>query len=176
VNLFPFRAHYDVSHLRQSIIAWLVLGMPAVTIGLCGAFWFGVLAWEYIHNPDRHLYEVAIMTPAMSVVTFIVASIAQIVAYIVLPFYVWVLLRILGRVPLLLLIAVTPLLGLMVWVGYERFVPDLSLYTDEMPTYAYGLTLARFVYGWTFELIVMLLYWWPLRRLQLNPAAAPAGS
>jgi hypothetical protein len=32
------------------------------------------------------------------------------------------------------------------------------------------------VYGWTFELIVMLLYWWPLRRLQLNPAAAPAGS
>ncbi len=176
MNHFLFRSHYDVGELRQSLVIWLVLGSPAVTIVLCCAFCFGFLAWEYMHNPNRHLYEATIMAPAISIIIFVIASIAQIIPYVILPFYVRALLRLFGRVPLLLLIALTPLLGLAVWFGYGHFLPDYHWYTDESPPYVYGLTLVRFLYGWAFELIIVLVYWWPFRSLRLDPAVTQAGT
>jgi hypothetical protein len=170
------RLHDNIGRLcHHPLGLWVFFGAPAATIILCCVYSFGALAWEYLHNPNRHLYEVAVMGALLSIFAFVAVSIAQVITYVVLPLCVLVSLQTSGRVSLLLLIAVTPLLGLSVWFGYEHFLPEYRFYTDQSPPYVYGLTLSRFLYGWAVEFSVVFLYWWPFRKLRLSPGDAQAG-
>jgi hypothetical protein len=154
--------------MRQALYIWLFFGTPAVTLILCCAYCSGWILWEYLHNPNRYLYEIAIMAPLLSIVSFVLASIAEVIAYLVLPLYVLMLLYFFGRVSLVLLIPVTPLLGLLGWFGYEHFVPNYRFYTDQSPPYEYGLTIERFLVGWALEVLIVFFYWWPFRNVRLS--------
>jgi hypothetical protein len=162
------RAEYSISQMRQSLVFWILFGAPAATFILCWVFWSGFLWWEYFENPTRHLYEVAVMVPAMSIISFAIASIAQIVVYFILPLCTLMLLRSFGRISLAVLIALTPVLGLLLYLGNDHFVPDFVWYTDDSPPYQHGLTFARFLIGWALEVPVVLIYWWRLRKVQLD--------
>jgi hypothetical protein len=166
------RATHTVTQLRRSLlITWLILGVPVVTLILCCIYGPGWLLWGYLHDPDLHnlhFYEIAIVALLASITGFAIASIAQAVVYFVLPLYGLMLLCFTGRASLPLLLLSTPLLGLLIWFGYEHFVPDFRLYFDQSPPYRYGLTLKRFLTGWGLEVAIVLLYWWPFRRVNLS--------
>ncbi len=135
-----------------------------MTLILSTVYWSGPLVWEYLQNPNRDFYEVALGAPAISIVGFLIGSIAQIIVYPVLAIYAFILFRFSGRVSLPLLLLITPVLGLLVWFGYDQIVPDYRWYTDERPPYEHGLTLDRFLTGWGLEVAVVLGYWWPIRN------------
>jgi hypothetical protein len=111
------------------------------------------------------------MAPAISLVSFAIASIAQVIAYPVLVFYVLLLFRFSGRVPVLSLLAITPVLAWLTWFGYDRIVPDYRFMLDERPPYEHGLTLNRFLLSWAWSAAITFGFWWPLRKIQLTCAA-----
>jgi hypothetical protein len=163
------RVMHTVTQLRQSLlIIWLIFGVPVATLILCCAYGPGFLLWQYLHNENLPFREIAIVLPLFPIVCFVFASIAQAIVYFVLPLYALMLLCFTGRASLLLLLLSTPLLGLLIWFGYEHFVPDFRLYFDQSPPYQYGVTLARFLTGWGLEILIVLLYWWPFRRINLS--------
>ena len=120
-------------------LGWLVFGAPAVTFLLVTAYWFCLLILGSFQNPSAGLAAYAFgfvtMWLPVSIVEFVIASTAQVFAYPRLFFYALVLSWALGRADLRFLLAVTPLLGLLVWYGYDRFLPDYRFYTDERPSY-----------------------------------------
>ena len=111
------------------------------------------------------------MAPAISLVSFAIASMAQIIAYPALVFYAFLLFHFSGRVPFLLLLAITPVLAWLTWFGYDRIVPDYRFMLDERPPYEHGLTLDRFLLSWGWSASVTLGFWWPLRKIRLTCAS-----
>jgi hypothetical protein len=167
---------HTFAQLRQSLlVVWLIFGVPAITLVLACAYWPGWLFWGYFHDPNMHnlhFSEIIVVALVASIVGFVIASIAQAMVYFVLPLYAFVLLCLSGRVFLPLLLLSTPLLGLLSWFGYQHFVPDFRLYFDQSPPYQYGLTVKRFLAGWRLEVAIVLLYWWPFRRVNLTSNSA----
>ena len=59
-----------------------------------------------------------------------------------------------------LLLAATPVLGLLCWYGYDYLIPDFRRYTDDRPDFEHGITTERFLRSWAFEATVVTGYWW----------------
>jgi len=135
-------------------------------------YWLCILVRDYARNPGRPLYEVVGTALLLPIVGFVIASVAQIFAYIIFSLCAVALVVYLGRVPLIGLLLLTPFLGLLTWYGYDHFVPDFRLMTDPSPPYEHGLTLERFLKAWGFEALIALGYWWPLRRVRVSIGAA----
>jgi hypothetical protein len=156
-------------------LGWLFFGAPAVTLLLVTAYWFGMLVWGFIQNSSAGLpailFGFATMWLPVSVVEFVIASTAQIFVYPLLFFYGIVLFWWRGHAGLPFLLALTPLLGLLAWYGYDRVLPDYRFYTDERPPYVHGLTLERFLNAWAFEIAVVIGFWWPMRNRRLSEQA-----
>ena len=149
---------------------WLIFGGLVVTAAGSAAYWFGAFVWELVQNPARGIYAFGpflLVWIPLTVINFAIASTAQIFAYPFLVAYACLLIYFSGRVSFPLLLAISPLLGLLAWYGYDHLVPDFRWYTDERPPYVHGLTLERFMLAWLFEIAMVLGYWWPLRRLRL---------
>jgi hypothetical protein len=151
---------------------WLYLGPLVVLVCLMALYSAYVLAGplllDMFYNPNRHFYEFPVMLPVAIIVTSVVAFISHALSYPLLICCAVLLLRRLGRVPFALLLATTPVLGLLTWYGYDRFVPDFRWYTDDSPPYEHGLTLERFLKSWALEVAVVLGYWWPIRSYRLS--------
>ena len=157
--------------IPDGVRVWLVFGVAAATLVLVAAYGFCLFVWGFIQNPSAGLTPLAFglvtMWIPLSIVEFIIASIAQILAYPVLVACAFISFRLVGRPYLPLLLIITPLLALLVWYGYDRIVPDYRWYTDDRPPYEHGLTLERFLKGWAFEAAIVLGYWWPIRKYRL---------
>jgi hypothetical protein len=141
--------------------------MPVATLVVVSVYCSVVMVGDYVQTPTRQFYEIAVMVPLVSIVSFIMASIAQVFAYATAILCVMFMFRYTGRASLLVLLGITPLLGLMTWFGYDRLLPDFRWYTDDSPPYEHGLTVERFLKAWGFEVLVVLLYWWPIRNYRI---------
>jgi len=156
-----------IQPLPQSII-WLVVGPPTVTLVLVVGYWLQALLRNYLSVPTRQLYEIVVMLPPITIVSFLIVFVAQLAAYAAMTALALMLRKGIGRVPLWPLLLASPLLGYLTWFGYEHFVPEYRFFLDESPPYQYGLTLNKFLFAWGLEILIVLGFWWPLRRKRVN--------
>ena len=70
-----------------------------------------------------------------------------------------------GRVRLEVLLAITPLLGFLLWYGYDHLIPDGG-FPAGAHDYAHGLTWIRFGKAWLIEIVGVCIYWLPLRKVR----------
>ncbi|WP_164212778.1 hypothetical protein, partial [Stenotrophomonas maltophilia] len=89
-----------------------------------------------------------IFTLFVGTVFYVVALISHVISYPLLIFAAFFLFKRMGRVRLFPLLLLTPVLGVMSWLSYDRIVPDFHSFDDEMLPYQHGLTLERFLIGW----------------------------
>ena len=149
---------------------WVFLGGLVVTVAGAAAYWFFAFLWAVIQNPHAGPTAIGpflLMWVPLTVVSFVTAFIAQILSYPLLVASTSFMIYRTGRVPLSLLVAISPLLALLAWFAYEHFVPEYRWYTDETPPYEYGLSFKRFLSAWAFQIVIVLGYWWPLRTSHL---------
>jgi hypothetical protein len=151
---------------RQSLSWRLTLGPPLVTLCISAAFWGATLFWDYVNLPSRQFHEVVFMWPFATIMGFLVASLAQSGAYVTLPLLAKWLLRRYCQISLLALLAATPVLGVLVWYGYDYLVPELRWYSDERPPFEHGITGVRFLMSWGLEIAIVIGYWLLLRPLR----------
>jgi hypothetical protein len=161
---------------NEMMSIWLYFGPLIVLVCLlalyCAYVTGNALLMDILQNPNRHFYEFAVMLPLSTLVASVIAFISHALSYPLLIFCIFLSTRCLGRVPLALLVALTPILGLLTWYGYDHFIPDYRWYTDDRPPYDHGLTLERFLKSWALEITVVLGYWWPIRNYRLSARAA----
>jgi hypothetical protein len=149
---------------------WLYLGPLVVLVCLQASYYAyeAVNVLDLLNNPNRHFYEFAVMFPLATAVASVVALISHVLSYPLLIACAFLLTRWLDRVPFAVLLATTPLLGLLTWYGYDHFIPDYHWYTDDRRPYEHGLTLERFLKSWALDFAVVLGYWWPIRNYRLS--------
>jgi hypothetical protein len=151
---------------NELMTIWLYLGPLIVLVCLLALYSAYVsanaLLSDIFQNPNRHFYEFAVMFPLSTILVSIIAFASHSLSYPLLIGCVFLLMRYLGRIPFVFLLATTPLLGFLTWYGYDHFVPP----------HEYGLTLERFLKSWALEIAVVLRYWWPIRNYR--PSALEA--
>jgi hypothetical protein len=157
-------------------LGWSIFGAVLVTLVLATAYSSCLVILLFFRDTSAgaaNASTLAVMWLLLSFTEFAIASIAQVFVYPLLFLYVLVLFRMRGNADLRFLLALTPILGLLAWYGYDRILPDYRFYTDQRPPYEHGLTLERFFSAWAFELAVVLGFWWPIRKRRLfEPAVA----
>jgi hypothetical protein len=144
---------------------WPIFGVAVVTFGLVVVYVTSTMVWAVIGtSAPRGVFQIVLPFLVLPLLAFIEAMLAQVLSYVVLVVSAILLLRRRGFVPLWPLLLSSPLLGLLMWFGYEHFVPDSRFMLDLRAPYEYGLTLQRFLLGWGIQILVVIGYWWPMRR------------
>ena len=145
---------------------WIVLGPFVVIFCLVLCLVFCRMVFDYLQNQNRPFSEVVVMLPVATIFGSVIAFISHVLSGPLLLCWVFVLLRRLGRIPLGLLLAITPVLGFLTAIVFGHISVSLS---DDDYT---GLTLQRFLMAWAFDVAAVALYWIPLRNYRSNPQAA----
>lgn len=143
---------------------WIVLGPFAVIFFLVICFVSYRLIFDYLQSMNRNFSEIVVMLPVVTIFSSIIAFVAHVLSIPLLLCWVFLLRRRFGRIPPGMLLAATPVLGLLTAIvfGYVRphFLSD-----DDFS----GLTLRQFLTAWIFDFAVVFLYWLPLRKYRSSP-------
>jgi hypothetical protein len=151
---------------------WIFFGPFAAIFFMLFLFACYRLLPEYFHNQARHFYELTLMLPLMVIATSIVAFVSHAISGPVLLCWIFIILRIFGRIPFIWILAISPVLALLTWFGYDHLVPDYRFFTDDRTLYSHGLTLSRYLTALAFDLTMVAIYWIPMRNYRPNQRAA----
>ncbi len=148
---------------------WLLLGQSLVCIfgGAfyelgCLIYWYGIKGFE--GHPAIETIE---MIVALIIFQVVVVHIARAVSIIFTITAAIASLAIWKKVKLDFFLLFTPISALLLWYGYDHFVPSYRLMNDARPPYQHGLTWARFGIAWLVETIIAIGYWLPLRKTKI---------
>jgi hypothetical protein len=162
-----------LASLPSRLRLWLFLGQPAITLSILAVYMLGIFTLEEFEGPPISPFSLIGLALTFTLIGMIIASMGQFLSWALSLGIAVISLQWWGRVRLGLLLVVTPFLGILLWYGYDRFVPEAEWAGSPPSSYVHGFTWTRFGLAWLIEIASVCGYWFPLRKLRLKGDSSP---